>query len=132
MSNDNRRETYRFTFPPGEAPRIEVLTGRQRALSGAVLINLSLGGVLVRAPAGHLQVGDAVVVRLQDRTTPTPVRLNVSVPAVVAYLAAHGDDALAGLHFLPAVSPAATSLREALLSHFIVEEQRRITAATRR
>ncbi len=124
---ENRRQTYRHTFEPEDALRVELHLPGKRGVFACELIDLSLGGMRVRLPwpPHELQIGDSVTARLLGREAPNPIVLSLALPARIVYLRRHDDTAHCGLKFLPTASPSANDNIERTLAGFLLAEQRR-------
>jgi hypothetical protein len=130
---ENRRKTYRQSFPPQEVLRAELYRPGQRDVLLGEVLDLSLGGahVRLRELVGALDIEDSLVTRLLGRNEPAPVNLSLSLPSQVVSVERRGEQWYCGLRFLPVADPRANDAIERSLSRFLLAEQRRRNAANR-
>ena len=117
----NRRQNYRFSFPTGERPRVEVVL--RQLPQRAQLLDLGVQGMRVRlseSPAPPA-LDEAVTVRLELPRLAAPV----VVSGTVVYLERMGRALDCGVRFLPLPRLADNEERDRVLWAYLMEEQRR-------
>lgn len=119
----DQRRYFRYVFPLVARPSVELeCAAWPHPLRGEVL-DISGGGMLVRAAdwSTPFCARQAVTVRCQlPHGGP-----HLVLAAEVVHHRAPPDGVYCGIHFVPASDPLVQRQREALLLHFITEEQRR-------
>jgi c-di-GMP-binding flagellar brake protein YcgR len=130
---ENRRQTYRQSFPSQEVLRAELYRPGQRSVLPCEVLDLSLGGmhVRLRERIDSLSIDDFLVTRLLGRDAPAPINLSLSLPSQVVSLKQSGEEWHCGLRFLPIADPRANDNIERSLSRFLLCEQRRRNEANR-
>ncbi len=125
---ENRRQTYRHSFVPAEALRVELYRPGTQDKIDCDLLDLSLGGMRVRLrnAVQRLRAGDSVITHLLGREAPSPVELSLSLPSCVAHVDRHRDGIIYGVQFLPSANPGANEKVEKTLARFLIAEQRRL------
>lgn len=123
---ENRRQTFRLTFVPQEAPRVEIYPREKQAGFEGELLDLSVAGMRVRLRGlVPLRTGDTITARLLAWKGPAPAELSLTLPARIVHREPVGEDTLLGLHFQPTADPATNENIERTLFGFILAEQRR-------
>jgi c-di-GMP-binding flagellar brake protein YcgR len=123
---ENRRRTFRLTFVPQEAPRVELYPREKHDGFEGELVDLSVEGMCVRLRGSvTLRVDDTITSRLLAWKGPAPAELSLTLPARIVHHERDGEDTILGLHFQPTADPATNENIERTLFGFILAEQRR-------
>ena len=125
----NRRQDYRHSFTPDQAPQVELERCDDGACSTGWIADLSVEGMRICFE------GSAPSVAEQDRVLASfslPVHpLQFSLNARVIHLREEPGCCSCGIHFLPSANPTLDAERENAIWHFLLDEQRRVMRSRR-
>jgi hypothetical protein len=116
---ENRRQHYRHDFAPTRQFVVRLQTSEGAPVGQGELINLSIGGACVYAPALRKQAAEKWIVTLSLDATAAPL----TIPVERVY--ARDDRACCGLRFLDAADLPEQEERDRILWKFLLAEQRR-------
>jgi c-di-GMP-binding flagellar brake protein YcgR len=120
----NRRQDYRHSFDPAQAPHVELERSSDAACCTGWIADLSVEGMRIcfEGSAPALAENERVVARFTLPVHPLQFSLN----ARVIHLKTESDGYSCGIHFVPSANLDLDARRERAIWQFLLDEQRRV------